>query len=311
MEQEEAQSNPLLDMSTELDVPLPVDPEYSPRMDDIERKFKQLNRMVSSAEYDDLDDDHDNHSAKAIDDIEKGSDGSASVLFNPKRLDSEESVGNQQLVGSVTNEISINDTDDIDFEIWENTDIPKPPTLSDMPTFEGLPFDLERGESHDAMAASAGVEEYKQNRLVSSIPPYAQKFQQDADPVKMVISKIPEELLKSQHAQMENAAAKRRLDILNATKKRERGLLQREHLARARVEQMENDAQERLRQEGERRRLLEREREVDMGLKFRQAREEMEAHLAKKDSQLREVFGEVTTDQVGTWANIHFVDVIK
>jgi hypothetical protein len=299
------QTNPLLDLETgNVD---PADSEYSPRMDDFDRQFKQLNRIVSSAEYDDPEDDAGRPTGLP----ERNSSRSASAKFNPKRLDhidsedsfgkqldllaGEESSGREKLVGAVKKEISVEDTDDIDFEIWESTDIPKPPKLADMPTLEDMSLDIESGESG---TASAGVEEAKQNRLLSSLPPYVQNFEQAADPVKMVISKIPEELVKAQHAEMESAAAKRRLDILNATKKRERGLLQREHLARARVEQMEADAQERLRREAERNRLLEREREVDMGIKFRQAREEIEAHLERKDAQLREVFGEVTTDQV-------------
>ena len=261
--------------------------DYSPRMDDFERQFMQLNRMVSSAEEDDdnmdaTEDVGPNRKLSGLSGISEG--------VTTKRSGSKERPLDESARGSsFADEIGVGDTTDIDFEMWESA-IPPPPSMMDaMPAFEGL--DLEESQQDDE-------ERQRMRTLLSSLPPsYEERFQQDAGPVRLVVSKVPEEVLKAQQAEIDAAKAKRRLDILNATKKRERSLLQREHMARARLEQMEADATEKLRRERTAQRLQERESHVRMGLDFRRAREEMEQHLEAKGAQLREVFGEVTADQ--------------
>ena len=268
--------------------------KYSPRMDDFDR---QLNRMMSAVAHDEedgslMDDPHSTKEAPSA--IESKLSSEDSTISHKPSRDSKEEIS---IGGSKKG--YLDDTDAIDFEIWESADVPPPPSFGDMPTLD----EFQTNDIENTADSEEGAEERKRGNslLTSLLPEYGQKFQREADPMKMVISKIPEDIVKAQQAELESVTAKRRQDVLNATKRRERGLLQREHLARARLEQMEADSLERVRREQEKKRLEDREKEVDMAVQFRQAREEMESHLQKKDAQLREAFGEVSVDQVGSF----------
>lgn len=188
---------------------------------------------------------------------------------------------------TINNDEEMN-VDEVDFDIWENDYIPPPPTSSvEMPTLITSLY-----------GDNVPIQTLERTKLFEALPDYKENFNQESRPVELVVSKIPEEIVRARHRDIEANEAKLRNDQVMTAKLRERDLLWREHQARTRVENLETKSKTKLNNEVEKIYKSTKEREDLLGRQFRKAKEDMEEFLAKQEAYLQEVHGEVAPTQV-------------
>ena len=128
-------------------------------------------------------------------------------------------------------------------------------------------------------------------------PSYEPKFQEDSEPVGLVISRVPETLVREKKQQLEAALFAEKEKLANDLKSKETDVVWREHLARMRVEKLEQEARERIENEKAKLSVSMIERERGMGREFRHAREELELAVRRQQAIVRERFGDVITSK--------------
>jgi hypothetical protein len=213
-------------------------------------------------------------------------------LFTPPQIEKSEPLFSE--VSKDENEENQVQMEAIDFDIWEDKFIPPPPEPQiPAPTLlDSFYQNIDEGKSSSQDAS------LPHSKLFESIPNYKENFTQESRPVELVVSKIPEEIVRARHREVEAAEAKIRDDLISVAKVRERDLLWREHQARTRVELMETSGRQRLENEAEKLYQEKKEREQLLGRQFRRAKEDMESFLAKQEAHLQEVHGEIIPEQV-------------
>ena len=215
------------------------------------------------------------------------------VFTPPNQESSEPLITNDQEVRKIVNQEGQEEDetkmDDVDFDLWETDYIPPPPSITslEMPTLIGSLY----GENNS-------IQTSERSKLFDTLPNYKDNFNEESRTVELVISKIPEEIVRQRHKEIESNEAKVRNDQIIAAKLRERDLLWREHQARKRVENLETKTKEKLSNEAEKLYQTKKERDEFLSRQFKKAKEDMEEFLSKQEAYLQEVHGEVTPTQV-------------
>jgi hypothetical protein len=252
-------------------IPLSLDDENSPRTNNLMFQFSQVLSAVG-------DDDDEMDFPRRED------------LFTPPNNETIEPLMTENVETKTNEQIQI---DAIDFDIWEDQYIPPPPISSlTPPTLVENFYQLDETNSLNIPPPQT------RSNLFETLPNYKENFTLESRPVELVVSKIPEDLVRARQQEIEISEAKVREHLISTAKTRERDLLWREHQARSRVTSMETEA--RLKLENERMKIYEtkREKEELLARQFRRAKEDMESFLSKQEAHLQEVHGEVIQDQV-------------
>ena len=198
------------------------------------------------------------------------------------------------------------DDDTIDIDFWKDNSIPEAPS-SELP-LPPLPqvndhivamnlkpdiCDTDPNVEDTAATVKSPDEEKTINRLLETIPDYVGAFSESSKPQKMTVSKVPQELVVQQMKDREEVEARMRYTELDKVKKVEGDLLYREHVARQRVQRLEDDARGKIKAEKEKVHVdfVQRERELERS--FKRAREEMESYLENKQAVLKEEVGDL------------------
>ena len=272
-QQNETDENPLELSLPEMkpSSPLDDDDETSPRTSNLMFQFSQVLSGVVG------DDDEDVVIPRRED------------LFTPPQVEKSEPLFPESQGENEEKQIQM---EAIDFDIWEDKFIPPPPEppISAPTLFDSFYQNIDEGKS----------DEIARSKLFEAIPDYKENFTQESRPVELVVSKIPEELVRARHREVEAAEAKIRDDLISVAKVRERDLLWREHQARTRVESLETNGRNRLENEAEKLYQANKEREQLLGRQFRRAKEDMESFLSKQEAHLQEVHGEIIPEQVSS-----------
>lgn len=259
----------------------PLEDETSPRTSNLMLQFSQVLSAVG-------DDDDDL-------DIPRRED-----LFTPPQAEKSEPLFPANFENIRDENPDHVQVDAIDFDIWEDKFIPPPPEPAvAAPTLFGSFY----GQNEEKCT------DIPRSNLFEAIPNYKDNFNLESRPVELVVSKIPEELVRARHKEVEAAEAKVRDDVIAAAKIRERDLLWREHQARTRVESLELSSRKRLENETEKFYEIRNDREKLIGRQFRRAKEDMESFLAKQDAHLQEVHGEIVPEQV--CSTPHFFNLVR
>lgn len=201
------------------------------------------------------------------------------------------------------------DEEEVDIDFWKDNFIPSAPTADlHLPTLPYVTDQLSMMNTHHPIPVGTStrmdekVEEGNDvndqqdssiNRLLETIPDYVGAFSEDSKPKKMTVSKVPQELVVQQMKEREEVEAKMRYTELDKVKKVEGDLLYREHVARQRVQALEDESKRRLRAEKEKMNIDFVHREYNLERDFKRAREEMETFLEKKHSILKEEVGDL------------------
>jgi hypothetical protein len=248
--------------------------ETSPRTSNLMYQFSQVQLFANSAVGDD-DDDVDYPLPRRED------------LITPPDKEKVEALLTEDHHNNSNEQIQM---DAIDFDIWDEKFIPPPPSSSlTVPTLVGSFY----GQIDNTL-------EIPRTNLFETLPDYKENFTLESRPVELVVSKIPEDLVRARHREIEAAEAKALNDLTSLAKNRERDLLWREHQARTRVTAMETMSRERLQNEIEKIYETKKDKEELLARQFRRAKEDMESFLSKQEAHLQEVHGEVVPDQVGS-----------
>eukprot|EP01041_Mallomonas_annulata_P000103 gene103-145_t len=117
---------------------------------------------------------------------------------------------------------------------------------------------------------------------------------EELDNIALAISRVPEEVMMGQKRAMDQEFLKERKSMVEMLKRKEADILWREHLARQRVDKMEQEARHRIEQEKIKMSESFFEKEASIGRDFRRAREELENRLTQQKASIREKYGDLT-----------------
>lgn len=118
-------------------------------------------------------------------------------------------------------------------------------------------------------------------------------FEEELNKIKIEISKIPEQAIEERKEAIETVNYNQHKSVLDNIRKLQTDIIWRENLARQRVKAMEEEAKYRLLIEREKMVQMALEKEATLGIKFRQAREELEEGIKRQQAAVREHFGKV------------------
>jgi hypothetical protein len=125
------------------------------------------------------------------------------------------------------------------------------------------------------------------------VPAFEEKFVVESKTVGLNINSIPDSVINTQKEKMKSVLQLESSKALEDMKKKQVDVVWREHLARLRVEKLEDDARKRLENEKQNFLLSMSEREHLLGRQFRRAREELEDGVKKQNASIKENFGEL------------------
>jgi vacuolar-type H+-ATPase subunit H len=253
--------------------------KVSPRATGLDLQFSSLQRMLSEND----DDDILRPTSRALGELKPHSSDEFDDQLRSEAVLPDDQLGKNDEVNDM----------DIEFSIFEENTIPPPPSLSvNLPTLTGSLYGGEEVlDESNSLAA-------KRSKLFESLPDYRDNFTTESRQVELVVSRVPEEIVRARYKEVDELEGKRRNDIVDATKRRERDLLWREHQARVRVEEVEKATREKFQLEREKIRLDAQHREESLGKQVRRVKGEIDAYLTKQEAYVREVHGEVSTSQV-------------
>ena len=121
------------------------------------------------------------------------------------------------------------------------------------------------------------------------------KFEEEAEPVKLEISRVPEEAVQEKKDTIEKALLAQQKANVETIKKLHTDVVWREDLARKRVLELEQKTKQRI--QFERTKMIQSalSREKNLGQQFRRAREELEEGIRRQEAAVKEHFGRVLT----------------
>lgn len=119
------------------------------------------------------------------------------------------------------------------------------------------------------------------------------KFEEDAEPLKLEISRVPEPAIQEKKDTIEKGLFAQHQANIDTIKKLQTDVIWREDLARKRVIEMENVTKERILIEKSKMIKSALDREKNMGQQFRKAREELEEGIRRQEAAVKEHFGRV------------------
>jgi hypothetical protein len=129
------------------------------------------------------------------------------------------------------------------------------------------------------------------------LPPVApdleKTFEEEVQPVKLEISRVPEEAVQEKKETIEKALLSQHRVNVETVKKLQTDIIWREDLGRKRVLELETKAKNKIRVERTKTIESALEREKKMGEQFRKAREELEEGIRRQEAAVREHFGKV------------------
>ena len=119
------------------------------------------------------------------------------------------------------------------------------------------------------------------------------KFEEDAAPLKLEISRVPEEAVQEKKDTIEKALLAQQKVNVETIKKLHTDVIWREDLARKRVNELEQSTKQRINIERTKMVKAALEREKNLGQQFRKAREELEEGIRRQEAAVKEHFGRV------------------
>jgi hypothetical protein len=131
---------------------------------------------------------------------------------------------------------------------------------------------------------------------VPALPPDLEKnFEAEIEPVKLEISRVPEEAVQQKKDTVEKALfAQQRVNV-DTLRKLQTDVIWREDLARKRILDLDEKTRREIRIEKQKMYELALDREKNMGNQFRRAREELEEGIKRQEAAIKEHFGRVIT----------------
>ena len=134
----------------------------------------------------------------------------------------------------------------------------------------------------------------KQIKRPDEKPHVYEEFDTMVTPQALPVSRIPEEIVHEKKAIMEKATIEKHKEAVDNMKKLQTDVIWREDLARKRVKEMEKKARTNLLVEKAKVVKLTMEKERDLSLKFRKAREDLEEGIKRQEGAVKENFGTIT-----------------
>jgi len=128
----------------------------------------------------------------------------------------------------------------------------------------------------------------------TSVPDFEHEFCVSAEQVSVSVSKVPTFVLQQEQSRVESRLFEQRERALSAIQSRESDLVWREHLARQRVESVEEAARRNIAVEREKAEAEFVRREKGLGRDYRRTREQLEAEVKRRNCALMEEFGHVS-----------------
>jgi hypothetical protein len=121
----------------------------------------------------------------------------------------------------------------------------------------------------------------------------ASLFTEDAKPLKVTVSRIPEAVVNEKKAEMERIAQEERLIMLDKLRKREEDIDFRENTAREALRAKEQEARKRLDAEKQKVASLALRKQKNLAQDFRKMREKLEEGVKKQQGAIKENFGKL------------------
>jgi hypothetical protein len=121
----------------------------------------------------------------------------------------------------------------------------------------------------------------------------AELFTEDAKPLKVTVSRIPEAVVSERKAEMERLAQEERLIMLDKLRKREEDIDFRENTAREKLRVKEQEARKRLDAEKQKAASLALRKQKNLAQDFRKMREQLEEGVKKQQGAIKENFGKL------------------
>ena len=154
-------------------------------------------------------------------------------------------------------------------ELWTNTELPNLPELSnDIPTLSII-------SENDAFKSDM----------------YTNIFQKDIKPLKVTISRIPEEVINQRKHEIEQKAQEERLLMLEKLRKKEEDINYREETAKKTLQKKELETRKRLDIEKGKVAALGLNKEKKLSKEFRIMREYLEEGIKRQQGAIKENFG--------------------
>lgn len=240
-------------------------------------------------------------------------------LIGVSYSESQDNLGNEEIIVSPQDQPLFSDEagldeETIDIDFWRDNFIPPAPSAvlplpllpditDQMSAISTQPLAIDHSKVSASEEEKVGVSSDTEapsrdkdatiDRLLATIPDYVGAFSESSKPQKMTVSKVPQELVIQQMKEREEVEAQMRYTELDKVKKVEGDLLYREHVARQRVQSLEDESRARLRAEKEKMNVDFVQREYNLERDFKRAREEMETFLEEKHSVLKEEVGDL------------------
>jgi hypothetical protein len=134
------------------------------------------------------------------------------------------------------------------------------------------------------------------NLVIPPVAPDVEKlFEEESQPVKLEISRIPEEAVQTKKDTVEKALFSQQKVNVDSLKKLHMDVIWREDLARKRVLELEDKTKRQITIEKKKMYDIALEREKMMGNQFRRAREELEEGIRRQEGAIKEHFGRILT----------------
>jgi hypothetical protein len=254
-----------------------ISPRISPRTKELNDRYKSITNMMSN--WKDLGDMDSSDGEEKID-IPKETERKGTADFPRDERSATEA------------EVNLGE---ISLDFWKNLSIPRPPSP---PTAPLLQSDKALNDTSDQVP-------------MDGISDYAGTFDKESQNVSLVVSKLPEAIVLEQRKKMDKVAHLEREKAIQLMKKREADILWRENCARERILQNELESKQRVQNELKKLNIESNEREEFLNRQFRRAKEDLEAHLAKKQAQLDEIHGSLSVgNEVCIFCNYYvYIDI--
>jgi hypothetical protein len=151
------------------------------------------------------------------------------------------------------------------------------------------------GDSALPTPPAVKIEDLVQEFSPPEPPKYEEEFEGESIPKKLMVSRIPEAVVREQHEKLEQARLEERRRVADELREKQSDIIWREHQARQRVTKLSEEAKER--NETQKAKIWDEidEKEKKIGRDFRRARENLEIAVRRQLAAVRERFGDVIT----------------
>ena len=183
----------------------------------------------------------------------------------------------------------IDDTELMEF--WIDEIIPNPPELY---------IDIETGKE---MLKTGDEEEIRLGENVREImnipfsyptpPTFQNTFENENKEVSLIVNRLPEDVVRKKKEELDMAIFKDQQLNIEELRKKEADIIWREHLARKRISNLEDEMRKRLLIEKEKLIIDTQEKNKKIGNDFRQAREHLEIGIKRQMVAIKEKFGDI------------------